>query len=1213
MPPRRGRLHSGPVRICSNCGTGNPDTARFCQSCGSSLVPACPVCGTERPEGGRFCPSCGSPLAGDDVPVGQERRVVTILFADVSGSTALGERLDPERLQEVLAAYFQAMREEIEAEGGTVEKFIGDAVMAAFGVPVAHEDDPGRALRAAIRMRRRLEEVNADLDARFGIRLAIRTGVNTGEVLAATEAKPGEPMVTGDAVNVAARLEQTAEPGSIVVAERTARAARGFRFRELGAQNLRGKDHAVPAVLLEDLAPERPERGIPGLRAPMVGREQELSLLRTLFERSAAEGRPNLVTIYGDPGVGKSRLTAEFLDEAGRLETSPTVVRGRCLPYGEGITYWPLAEILKGLAGVRDTDTPEATLERILALGADLITEDVAGDPRKATAALAYTVGVRDPEFSFEALEPREVRAKIHAGWRSLFSALAARSPVIAVVEDIHWADGALLDLLEELAEKVVGPALFLCPARPEVTTRRPGWGGGRRNFSSIALEPLSLEDADRLVGFLLEVEDLPAGVHARILERAEGNPFFLEEIVRHLIDEGLIVRVDDRWRASAAIGDVEIPDTVQGVLAARIDLLEPVEKRALQRAAVVGRVFWPGPVGRLLNGDRELLRETLDRLEDRELVLSRLTSTIAGEPEFIFKHILTRDVAYESLPRRDRATAHSAVAEWIESTTGERRDEFAELLAYHYEEAHRGQDEDPQRDLEAVERLRKKAFAALMRASENARRRSAVAMAATMAGRALSLARDPLERATAVEQVGMVALNDYRGELAYASFGEAADLRVEHRPDDPMAIARVCARAVEVPMRWPGSMKHVPTEEEVRHFFDLGFSNVGDEDSEEHVRLLVGRAFVAYAFGPKRVIAEDEYAQATDDAERAAAMAMRLGRPDLASASLDGASASMWARGLYGPSLALARQRLELAQVLEDPRELGDMYAMIAWALAMIGEYPEASQRAKQGEAVAMGEAEGMALHNLSWQAFVEFSLGNWAIVVDEILPKVQAVLGDRGMDPPYFTAHAFGSAALIHEARGDPRAVELIALLRRNIEGKEEGEWPRISFIWLAWILTRQGSWDEALRLLEPLRSSHTELSRPLEDQVAALLLAQHGRWDEVPGFLARSREFAHRAGLRALPVHLDRLDGQATFASGNIEDAVAMLERAREGFAGLDAAWERAVTELDLAQALAASGRPDDARSVLERADPDLRRAGALVELERLGVLQRDLAGA
>ena len=1193
------------------CGTRNPDSARFCQSCGSSLVPACPVCGAERPEGGRFCPSCGTPILEEDVPAGQERRLVTILFADVSGSTALGERLDPERLQEVLAAYFQAMREEIEAEGGTVEKFIGDAVMAAFGVPTSHEDDPSRALRAALRMRRRLEGVNADLEKRFGVTLQIRTGVNTGEVLAATDPRPGEPMVTGDAVNVAARLEQTAEPGTVVVAERTARAARGFRFREPVQQDLRGKKQPVPAVVLEDAAPERPERGVPGLRAPMVGREQELALLRTLFERSAAEGRPNLVTIYGDPGVGKSRLTAEFLAEAEGRVPKPTVVRGRCLPYGEGITYWPLAEILKGLAGVHDTDSPETTLERILAVGADLVTSDVASDPRRATAALAYTVGVTDPEFSFEATEPREVRAKIHAAWRSLFSALASRSPVIAVIEDIHWADGALLDLLEELADRVVGPAVFVCPARPEVTKRRPGWGGGRRNVSSIALEPLSVEDADTLIGFLLAVEDLPRAVHARILERAEGNPFFLEEIIRHLIDEGSIVRADDRWHAAPGIGDVEIPDTVQGVLAARIDLLDPVEKRALQRAAVVGRVFWPGPVGRLLNGDRDQLRETLDRLQDRELVLSRLTSAIAGEPEFIFKHVLTRDVAYESLPRRDRATAHSAVAEWIEATTGERRDEFAELLAYHYEEAHRAQREDSGGDAETLERLRTKAFAASMQASENARRRFAVVKAAAMAERASTLAREPLERAQALEQVGMVAMNDYRGDLAHASLGEAADLRARYHPGDRMAIARVCARAVEVPMRWPGSMKHVPAEEDVRRHLDLGFANVGEQDSELHVRLLLARAFVPYAFGTRRAITDAECGQALADGERAADMSMRLGRPDLASASLDGAGTSWWLRGLYGPSIPNIRRRLELAGMLEDPWELGDMYAVAAWTYATIGDYAEAARLSELGQSAAANQASGMELHNLSWRAFAEFAMGNWSVVLDTVLPRVQMVLGDRFEDPPYFTANAFGSAAFIRAARGDPTAGGLLALLRRNTENVQQGEWPSLSLIWLAWIATRQGSWNEVQALLELLSSSHTELRRPLQDQVTAAALAAFGRWDDVPAFLTGSRAFAQRAGLHALPVHLDRLDGRASLAAGNAERATALLERAGDGFAGLGATWERAVTDLDLADALAALGRDEDARAVLANAAPVLEQSGAVIELERVGKARGELA--
>jgi class 3 adenylate cyclase len=419
---------------------------------------------------------------------------VTMLFADVAGSTELGERLDAERLQEVLGTYFAAMREEIEAEGGTVEKFIGDAIMAAFGVPVAHEDDPARALRAALRMRRRLPEVNEELSSRFGVSLEIRIGLNTGEVLAATDPRPGDPMVTGDAVNVAARLEQTAEPGEVVVAERTARAARTFRFRELGERDLRGKQHPVPAVLLESEVGTGAERGIPGLHAPMVGRDQELALLSTLYDRVVTESRPALVTIYGEPGVGKSRLTQEFvMGLAGGADgIAPTVVRGRCLPYGDGVTYWPLAEILKSLAGVRDSDPPETTLERIRAFGAEQLTDAFAANPRKATAALAYTVGVKDPEFPFTNAGPREVRAKIHGAWRSLFSSLAERSPVVAIIEDIHWGDPALLDLLDELAERVVGAVLIVCPARPQLIERRPGWGGGRRNVSSVALEPLS-------------------------------------------------------------------------------------------------------------------------------------------------------------------------------------------------------------------------------------------------------------------------------------------------------------------------------------------------------------------------------------------------------------------------------------------------------------------------------------------------------------------------------------------------------------------------------------------------------------------------------------------------------------------------------------------------------------------------------------------------
>lgn len=419
------------------------------------------------------------------------------------------------------------------------------------------------------------------------------------------------------------------------------------------------------------------------------------------------------------------------------------------------------------------------------------------------------------------------------------------------------------------------------------------------------------------------------------------------------------------------------------------------------------------------------------------------------------------------------------------------------------------------------------------------------------------------------------------------------------------MAIARTCARAVELPMRWPGSMMRVPPEDEVRRYFELGFANVGHDDSEEHVRLLLGRAFVGYAFGSKRPISDDEYEQAVADAERGADMAMRLGRPDLASASLDGASAALWPRGLYGPSLEIVRRRLGLAEQLEDPWELGDMYAVAAWAYALVGDYVEAIRLAERGQALAADQAPGMVLHNLSWRAFAEFSLGNWDVVVDDILPLVRTQLGDRINDPPYFTAHAFGSAAFVYGSRQHPAARGLIALLRKHAEGMEEGQWPRLSLIWLAWTLTRLGRRDEVRSLLERLRSSesYTEQTRPLEDQLLAVVLAEHGRWDEVPAFLDRSRELAERGGLRALPVHLDRLEARAALAAGDLDLGLAMLELARAGFVELGAAWERAVTELDVAQTLIAEGRTGEARSALEAAAPDIERAGALDEIERL----------
>jgi class 3 adenylate cyclase/tetratricopeptide (TPR) repeat protein len=1180
---------------------------------------ACGRCGADLPSDARFCPSCGLELA--PARAGEERKLVTVLFADVTGSTELGERLDAERLREVMDAFFAAMREEIEAEGGTVEKFIGDAVMAAFGVPAAHEDDPARAIRAARRMGRRLGRLNQELSSSHGVELSMRIGVNTGEVLAVTAPKAGEAMVTGDAVNAAARLEQAAEPSQVLVGERTARAARGVRFREHGPLELKGKSEPIPAFLLveeeeEEAAPAEPERGIPGIRAPLVGRDAELDLLSSLYDRVASEGTPHLVTVSGDPGVGKSRLTTEFLGRVEGNSPAPTVVRGRCLPYGESVTYWPLAEILKGMAGVLDTDPPDLVLEKIQKVGRDLITSDLAPDPERAIAALGYTVGVTVPGISFREMSPRQVRLETHGAWRSFFSALARRGPVVVVVEDIHWADPALLDLLEETADRVEGPVLFVCPARPELMDRRPEWGGGKRNYSSIFLDPLTAEDSERLVGLLLAVEDLPASLRRRILERAEGNPFFLEEIIRQLIDAGGIVREGDRWRARPGVEDVAIPDTIQGVLAARIDLLVPEEKRALQAAAVVGRVFWTGAVGVVVDGQGppDAVDDLLERVERRELVLSRLSSSMSGQREYIFKHVLTRDVTYESLPRRDRAEAHARVARWIEDTVGERRMEYVELLAHHFVEAHRGAAEGPRivtsrrgagegsaAVVDVVEDLRSKAFEYLLLAAEDARRKLVLAKAKRLAEEALRLATSPVERTRTFESLGEAYITNYQGDLAWRNFTAAIDVRLKELPEDREAIARLCARAAEVPTRWPGSMTDVPSEEEVTRYLDAGFAHAAKGDDPTMVRLLTDRAFWPFAFQRDRPLSDEEMREAVEAGERAEQMARRLNRIDLASAALDALGGVYFARGMAGEPVELARRRLELVPKLEDPWELGDIHAMVGWTHFHVGLYREALRYADEGVQKTPPDAPGLILHCVAWRALARLRLGDWDGFFAD-LARSQELLGERSGEPPYFAARPFAAAALVHEVQGNTAAADRFFDLIQRIDERQGLAKATDRDPWIAWALARRGQIEKArARLWQPLLE-RWKAALPVIMEARCDVLGDMESWDEVPGFLTEARAYAQEAGLLALPFFIDRLEGRAALAAQRRLVAENLLQRAAEGFASLEAAWEEARTRLMLAEAYLTARRIAEAREEIEQAHPVFQRLQSVRELAR-----------
>ena len=562
-------------------------------------MPVCARCGRENPDQSSFCNGCGAAIVQLPAAASEELKVVTVLFADITGSTALGERLDPEGLKEVTGAFFAAMRVEIEAEGGTVEKFIGDAIMAAFGVPRVHEDDPARALRAALRMRARLHELNAMLTERYGVALELRMGINTGSVMAVIDPRPGEALATGDAVNAAARLEQAAEPGQVLVAERTAQAARHFHFGPAKLLEVRGKAEPLRAV---ELVTEQPltEGTLSSTRAPLVGRGRELDLLTATYRRTVDEGRPHLVTLYGEAGVGKSRLVGELLAALESAEPAPTRA-ARPLPRLRGGHQLLVAgrDPQGARAHARQRHgraRPHARARR---------------RPRRRSTGGRRRRPGRGRRAAHREHRPGRGPAARTAARRSCAprrSSPGARSsrrwprraPAVIVVEDLQWADAALLELLEDVAAHAEGPLLLLTTARPELTTRRPTWGGGRRSFTGLGVEPLDAADSARLARLLLG--DASDRDREAIVARAEGNPFFLEEIVR-----------------TRGTGD-ELPDTVQAALAARVDLLPADEKRALQAAAVVGRVFWPGAVGEVAALESGAVAELLDRLQNRDL-----------------------------------------------------------------------------------------------------------------------------------------------------------------------------------------------------------------------------------------------------------------------------------------------------------------------------------------------------------------------------------------------------------------------------------------------------------------------------------------------------------------------------------------------------------------------------------------------------------------
>ena len=701
----------------------------------------CPACGRSNAVDARFCSNCGTTLV---TRVGvQERRVVTALFADLARSTSLGERLDPEVVRGMVGRFFELATREVEHRGGTVEKFSGDAVMAVFGLPLAHEDDPERAVRTAIAIRDGVAAIAADTQERHGVALQARVGIESGEVVVG-DPFSGATMATGDAMNMAARLEQQAEPGEIVIGAAAWEQVRDLVEAEpLGELALRGRSATVAGWRVTSISSEvgRP-RGVPGLEAPLTGREEELNLLLDAARRARQEGKASLFTILGVPGVGKSRLVREA---TARLQQEGwSVVRGRCLPYGDGITYWPLAEILRELAGIAPGMSPAAAHARLSALVPD---PDV-------TDRLALIIGASDPTNSARAAVAGD--REIAWGFRRLVEHLTTGGPpLVLIFEDIHWAEPPLLDLIEYVVTWArEAPLLVICPSRPELLDTRPAWGAGRMEASRIQLEPLSEEESRSLLGALLTVEDLPAALRQRVLDRAEGNPLFVEEVVRMLIEEGVVERRDGHWYAREEAANVRVPDSVEALIRARLDTLPTPDRAMLQAASVVGRIFQRSAVAAISS---PAAAGPIERQLEDAVLRDLITEERApDEPTFRFRHILIRDVAYATLPKARRSELHTAVADWLRAWAGARMDEFVEIEAYHLEQSVvlRRQVEgatDPIARDRAVSALATSAGKALARDDPRAAR--------AFAERALALDPPPTETRLEVEWVLMEAL----------------------------------------------------------------------------------------------------------------------------------------------------------------------------------------------------------------------------------------------------------------------------------------------------------------------------------------------------------------------------------------------------------------------------------------------------------------------
>jgi class 3 adenylate cyclase/tetratricopeptide (TPR) repeat protein len=1161
---------------CPNCSAENRDTAKFCGECGTALALACPACGAPNEPGRKFCDQCGAslttsapaPVAAEPVaPAPAERRLVSVLFADLVGFTSLSESRDAEEVRELLSRYFETCRRLVELYGGTIEKFIGDAVMAVWGTPTATEDDAERAVRAALDLVAAVSALGQEIGAED---LRARAGVLTGEA-AVTPNATGQGMVAGDLVNTASRVQSVAEPGSVFVGEATRRATeQAIVYEAAGSFALKGKAGETPLWrAVRVVSGVRGSLKSQGLEAPFVGRDRELRQIKDLFHVCADERRAQLVSVTGIAGIGKSRLAWEYYKYLDGLADTAYWHRGRCLAYGEGVTYWALADMVRMRCQIAEDEQPEVALGKLQATLEHVLDAE---ERRFVEPRLAQLLGLGEQES--------RDRQDLFAAWRLFFERLSDTYPTVLAFEDMQWADASLLDFVEYLLEWSRNHQLFVVTlARPELLERRPTWGAGHRNFASLYLGPLPEQAMDELLVGL--VPGLPLSLRRQILERAEGVPLYAVETVRMLLDRGLLVQDDAAYRVAGEIESLEVPETLHALIAARLDGLSSEERRVLGDAAVLGKTFTREAVAALTNEEPDVLEELLSGLVRREVLGLQSDPRSPEQGQYGFLQDLLRRVAYETLPRRERRAKHLAAADHLAASLAE--EEVVEVVASHLLGAYRL---DP--DAPDAEPLRARAHNALLSAGERAASLGASAEARRYFEQAAELQGDPTQAAAALRRAGEMAFAAGATDDAGAVFERA--LGLYDTAGDTHAAARVSTLLATVEMR-SGRI------EDALERMERAYAVVADDEPDADLAFLLARLAGAHFFAgdPQR---------AAERVERALDVAEALYVPEVLVQGWN-------VKGLIVSSRRPQEGRgfFQLALDTAVANELNDQAGMLLGNLSDAG-----FRRDRYGDSLGYLEqqlslARRIGNRGLEWFALSEMTyaltmLGRW----DEALARFGDIEEEAvGVDTN--TMSVMSGIVEIHLQRGE--LGEARRLFTRNerlrTSGDVQGEGAYNAA--LASMAVAEGNTREALEAAERAMAGRgtvgigsQEIKHGLRCALeAAVELGDHGKAeellaiaDEVPPGLLPPYLAATAQRFRA------RLAGDAPAADGHFTAAAAQLR-------SLELPFHEAVVRLEHGEWLLAHGRTDDAERFFAEARETFGRLGAGPWLDRLDALQ------